>query len=315
MQRSFARSLARLSLARSLARESRSSFPCFLSSSFPPSQSVKCVAQPEALFTSPTPLACRRRAYLGRSQPASALVSSSSDLSSPDSFLGVAHPPLHHAVNRRPIHPIFLAPLPTMLVRSCHCFVTVQVWMAIDAAFPTTLYCSSLATSPAQSFSFLRRPIPLQGPVARFDFGAATLRCALACERRAWGGGVLVRDNDGIGACGRFELRTPTPIEQGVFCIPLVAFRLLGRRIRRRQGTYRRAFLASTRAAQIAEHIYMKRGHAYADEEEDEGEASLFNGLPSSGAAPMSMLTHPSSVSRLWSHTHWWPSRRSQWVS
>lgn len=32
----------------------------------------------------------------------------------------------------------------------------------------------------------------------------------------------------------------------------------------------------------------MKRGHAYADEEEDEGEASLFNGLPSSGAAPMS---------------------------
>ena len=153
---------------------------------------------------------------------------------------------------------------------------------------PTTLYCSSLATSPAQSFSFLRRPIPLQGPVARFDFGAATLRCALACERRAWGGGVFVRDNDGIGACGRFELRTPTPIEQGVFCIPLVAFRLLGRRIRRRQGTYRRAFLASTRAAQIAEHIYMKRGHAYADEEEDEGEASLFNGLPSSGAAPMS---------------------------
>ena len=81
---------------------------------------------------------------------------------------------------------------------------------------------------------------------------------------------------------------SPTPIEQGVFCIPLVAFRLLGRRIRRRQGTYRRAFLASTRAAQIAEHIYMKRGHAYADEEEDEGEASLFNGLPSSGAAPMS---------------------------
>ena len=78
---------------------------------------------------------------------------------------------------------------------------------------------------------------------------------------------------------------SPTPIEQGVFCIPLVAFRLLGRRIRRRQGTYRRAFLASTRAAQIAEHIYMKRGHAYADEEEDEGEASLFNGLPSSGAA------------------------------
>ena len=163
-----------------------------------------------------------------------------------------------------------------------------------DAAFSTTLYCSSLATSPAQSFSFLRRPIPLQGPVARFDFGAATLRCALACERRAWGGGVLVRDNDGIGACGRFELRTPTPIEQGVFCIPLVAFRLLGRRIRRRQGTYRRAFLASTRAAQIAEHIYMKRGHAYADEEEDEGEASLFNGLPSSGAAPMSDVdAHP----------------------
>ena len=29
----------------------------------------------------------------------------------------------------------------------------------------------------------------------------------------------------------------------------------------------------------------MKRGY---DEEEDEGEASLFNGLPSSGAAPMS---------------------------
>ena len=87
---------------------------------------------------------------------------------------------------------------------------------------------------------------------------------------------------------------SPTPIEQGVFCIPLVAFRLLGRRIRRRQGTYRRAFLASTRAAQIAEHIYMKRGHAYADEEEDEGEASLFNGLPSSGAAPMSDVdAHP----------------------
>ena len=80
-------------------------------------------------------------------------------------------------------------------------------------------------------------------------------------------------------------------------------------------GSISPAFLASTRAAQIAEHIYMKRGHAYADEEEDEGEASLFNGLPSSGAAPMSMLTHPSSVSRLWSHTHWCPSRRSQWVS
>ena len=181
MQRTFVRSLARSRASREVR---------FLSFFFPPRQSVSEVCGPEAL-TSPTPLACRRRAYLGRSQPASALVSSSIGFVFSGLLpRGVAHPPLHHAVNRRPIHPIFLAPLPTMLVRSCHCFVTVQVWMAIDAAFPTTLYCSSLATSPAQSFSFLRRPIPLQGPVARFDFGAATLRCALACERRAWGGGV-----------------------------------------------------------------------------------------------------------------------------
>ena len=231
------------SFARSLARSSRSSFPFFLSSSHPVSE----VCGPEALFTSPTPLACRRRAYLGRSQPA--CVSSSARphriclLRTPSS--AVAHPPCTiHAVNRRPIHPIFfLAPLPTML-RSCHCFVTVQVWMAIDAAFPTNY---SLLQFPRHLSGavvlFLSAAIPLQGPVARFDFGAATLRCALACERRAWGGGVFVRDNDGIGACGRFELRTPTPIEQGVFCIPLVAFRLLGRRIGRRQGASRPLFL------------------------------------------------------------------------
>ena len=165
----------------------RSSLPVFLSSSHPVSE----VCGPEALFTSPTPLACRRRAYLGRSQPASALVSSSSDLSSPDSFLGVAHPPLHHAVNRRPIHPMFfLAPLPTMLVRSCHCFVTVQVWMAIDAAFPTTLYCSSLATSPAQSFSFFLRLFRCKGPLQGSISGPR--RCAAR---------LLVSAGRGAGGC------------------------------------------------------------------------------------------------------------------
>ena len=175
--------------ARSLV--ARSSFPFFLSSSHPVSE----VCGPEALFTSPTPLACRCRAYLGRSQPASALVSSSSDLSSPDSFLGVAHPPLHHAVNRRPIHPMFfLAPLPTMLIRSCHCFVTVcpglDGWRSTLAAFPTTLYCSSLATSPAQSFSFFLRLFRCKGPLQGSISGPR--RCAAR---------LLVSAGRGAGGC------------------------------------------------------------------------------------------------------------------
>lgn len=57
----------------------------------------------------------------------------------------------------------------------------------------------------------------------RFRGREAALR---ACERRAWCGGV-VRDN-GIGECGRFELRTPNPIEQGILHSS-VTFRLLAR--------------------------------------------------------------------------------------
>ena len=84
----------------------------------------------------------------------------------------------------------FLAPLPTMLIRSCHCFVTVQVWMAIDAAFPTTLYCSSLATSPAQSFSFFLRLFRCKGPLQGSISGPR--RCAAR---------LLVSAGRGAGGC------------------------------------------------------------------------------------------------------------------
>jgi len=56
-----------------------------------------------------------------------------------------------HAVNRRPIHPMFFSRSSARaLVLS---LFRTHVWMAIEAAFPTT--CSSLVTSPASSPLFL----------------------------------------------------------------------------------------------------------------------------------------------------------------